>query len=86
MNSSDDLCQAQHHLRRLANANWNHLLRDKDHEQWSKRVLQSAACSAALEILAEVSALCPVERKGEWLPDLGFSASDLNIELVDNQP
>ena len=85
MNSSDDLCQAQHHLQRVALANWNHLLRDKDHEQWSRRVLQSAAAGAALEILAEVSALCPVERQREWLPDLGFTPSDLNVELVDNE-
>ena len=85
MNSFDHLSQAKLHLERLSNANWNHLLRDKDHEQWSRRVLQSQAASAALEILTEVSSLCPVERKGEWLPNLGFTPSDLNIELVDNE-
>lgn len=86
MNFSDHhLCQAKYHLQQSANANWSHLLREKDYELWTRRVLESQASRAALEILADASEIRPVRRDATWLPNLGYTPCDIEQQLVDEQ-
>ena len=83
MNSSDHFAQAIYHLQQTANANHDHLLIQAENVLWNKRVLQSAAASAALTLLTQESEISS-EKRESWLLDPGFSSGDRRLRVLDN--
>lgn len=83
MNSSDHFAQAIYHLQQTANANHDHLLIQAENVLWNKRVLQSAAASAALTLLAQESKISS-EKRESWLLDSGFSSGERRLRVLDN--
>lgn len=83
MNSSDHFAQAIYHLQQTANANHDYLLIQAENVLWNKRVLQSAAASAALTLLAQESKISS-EKRESWLLDSGFSSGERRLRVLDN--
>ena len=83
MNSSDHFAQAIYHLKQTANANHDHLLIQAETVLWNQRVLQSAAASAALTLLAQESKIS-AEKQESWLLDSGFSSGERRLRVLDD--
>ena len=83
MNSSDHYAQAIYHLQETAKANHDHLLIQADNTLWNQRVLQSAAASAALTLLAKISEISPQSNEA-WLSDQGLNSGERRLKLLDN--
>ena len=83
MTSSDHFAQAIYHLKETANANHDHLLIQAEKVLWNQRVLQSAAASAALTLLAQNPEV-PTEKRESWLLDPGFSSSERRLRVLDD--
>ncbi len=82
MNSSDHFDQAIYHLKQAANANHDHLLIQAEKLLWNQRVLQSAAASAALTLLAQKPEV-PTEKPEAWLLDSRSSSGEQRLRVLD---
>jgi hypothetical protein len=83
MNSSDHFAQAIYHLKQTAKANHDHLLIQAENVLWNQRVLQSAAASAALTLLAQKPEV-PTEKRESWLLDPGFNSGERRLRVLDD--
>jgi hypothetical protein len=83
MTSSDHFAQAIYHLKETANANHDHLLIQAEKVLWNQRVLQSAAASAALTLLATQSEVS-TENRESWLLDSRLSSSERRLRVLDD--
>lgn len=82
MDLSDHIRQAIHHLEHAAAYDHSHLLLEKRTDDWTERVLSSAACVAALSLLRTETQVRTVQPEA-WLSDLRHGTDPRPKQLVD---
>ena len=83
MNSSEHVSKAIVHLLLASQANHDHLLLEKNYNDWHQQVLAKARASAACSVLTEVHAIFPSSTESWAVPDFGHLRDEGGQPIVD---
>lgn len=81
--SSEHIAQAIYHLKKAANANYDHLLFEQRRVDWTRETLSAARASAAITLLQEIDEVRTASPELWAVPDIRHRGDSDGQELMD---